>query len=295
MFENTTFFIITKNNNDYEVKRLNLTRDSQKTLCKLFGKLSEEMLDSQNEFIQFDGSYKPDNGEIQIISEYRIDEKIIDSLREPTSVDPFIPDIDVLPDIKGIFTGKLEPEIIITFQKFNKSQYITKKGISLFYSNNTFEKVSSLGINILENVDCIYKSDGLFFKSYYHARQIFDLSQYYRLATENDINNFIKNDHIYVNNEEIFKVNADAWVRRKIALISDSGVLETYTAGEIAEKGIQYNLNIDILEDRGKNKISLPEDKKEMKTVLKFLDEDIYKGPFSRKTYETNSKRYFNR
>lgn len=297
MFENTTFFVMLKiENGDYEIKRLNLTRESQEALCSLFSEAAASMLSEENEYIEFEGSYKPDNGEIQYVRDFVMEDRIINALREPTGVDPFVPKVDSLPDIKGIFTGKIEPDITIAFQKFNKSQFITRKGISLFHNQNTFEKVSSFGINIFSNIDCVYTSNGrLVFSSYLSARQIFDLSTFYRVATDRDVSAFISHERIYVCNQESFDDIADCWVRRKIALISDSGILNTYTANQIAEKAAEYNLSINLAEHEGITKLSLPDDKKEIKNILKFLDEDIYKGPLSSFAYETNSKRRFSR
>ena len=162
-------------------------------------------------------------------------------------------------------------------------------------NQNTFERLSSFGINILDNVDCVFSSNVLLFSSYFSARQIFDLSNYYRVATDADVSNFINHNQIYVCNQETFESTADSWVRRKIALISDSGILNSLTANQIAEKASEYNLTINLTEQDGSAKLSIPDDKKEIKNILKFLDEDIYRGPLSSATYETNSKRRFNR
>jgi len=293
MFEYTTFFVLLKNGNNFEVKRLILTRETQEELCNLFGSLSEQLLNTENEFIEFDGRYKPDNGEIQYINNFEIGNAISSALREPTGVEPFVPNEDELIDIKGIFTGVVEPELLIVFQKFNKSQLINRKGINLFHNQNTFEKLSSFGISILENIDCVYSSNKLYFFSYLSARQIFNLSDYYRIATDGDINSFANHGCIHICNKEQFGNIADSWVRRKIALISDSGVLENFSASQIAEKANQYNLVINLAEQQGSYKISMPDDKKEVKNILKFLDEDIYRGPLSNNPYETNSKRRF--
>ncbi|MFZ7103266.1 MAG: Kiwa anti-phage protein KwaB-like domain-containing protein [Peptococcaceae bacterium] len=297
MFQNTTFFIMLKTENgNYEINRLNLTRESQEALCSLFSDSANQMINENNEFIEFDGRYKPDHGEVQYIVDYEIDDKILNALREPTGIDPFTPNSESLPDIKGIFTGRLEPYIRIAFQKFNKSQFITRKGISLFHNQNTFEKVSSFGINILSNIDCVYTEDGrLLFTSYLSARQIFDLSNFYRIATDRDVVAFVAHECVYVCNQPSFNDNADSWVRRKIALIADSGVLDEYSASQIAEKAAEYKVEISLTEQEGVNKLVFPDDKKEMKNILKFLDEDIYKGPLSSATFETNSKRRFNR
>jgi hypothetical protein len=292
MFNNTTFFLQVKSReNGNEIMRLNLTRDSQDLLCELFVNATALILNSNNTFVEFNGGYRPDAGEVQLINNYTIGQEIINALTEPTSIVSFTPDLDCLPEIKGIFTGVIEPEVVVAFQKFNKNQYITRKGISLLHNRNTFEKISSFGISIEDSVDCVYKDNKLFFKTFFSARQALDLSQYYRLATDKDIDSFISHPSVNVNNEQAFRENADTWVRRKIALIYDSGTLNQIPPSEIAEKASEYNLTIEIIEEQGMPKINLPNEKTELKHVLKFLDDEIYKGPLSSNTYETNSKK----
>ena len=84
-----------------------------------------------------------------------------------------------------------------------------------------------------------------------------------------------------------FKNMADTWIRRKIAMINDSGVLAKNSAAKI--KRLAKSAGIDIAVE-GK-KIVLPNDKEQLKIVLGFLDEEAYKGPFSKATFLANSKR----
>ena len=80
---------------------------------------------------------------------------------------------------------------------------------------------------------------------------------------------------------------ANSWIRRKIALINDSGVLENYTAAKI--KSLAKAAGVDIVVEN--KKVVIPSDKEILKVILGFLDEEAYKGPFSHTTYLANSKR----
>ena len=70
-------------------------------------------------------------------------------------------------------------------------------------------------------------------------------------------------------------------------MINDSGVLENNAAAKIKKLAKSAGIEI-VVEDK---KIVLPDDKEELKIVLRFLDEEAYKGPFSNNTYLANSKR----
>lgn len=80
---------------------------------------------------------------------------------------------------------------------------------------------------------------------------------------------------------------ADTWIRRKIAAIDDSGVLKNNKASAI--KKLAQNCGLEITIEN--KKIVIPEDKKKLKEILGFLDEEVYKGVFTEDTYITNSKR----
>ena len=84
-----------------------------------------------------------------------------------------------------------------------------------------------------------------------------------------------------------FQSMADTWIRRKIAVINDSGVLKNNKASKI--KRLAKNCGLEITVEN--EKIVIPADKKKLKEILCFLDEEVYKGVFTEDTYITNSKR----
>ena len=83
---------------------------------------------------------------------------------------------------------------------------------------------------------------------------------------------------------------ADSWIRRKIAMINDSKVLEKFSVADIVKRAAKVGVKIAA----NGGKIVLPNDKKLVKVILGFLDEEAYKGPFSKNTYLANSKRQVN-
>ncbi|WP_274363753.1 Kiwa anti-phage protein KwaB-like domain-containing protein [Paenibacillus thermotolerans] len=291
MFTNVSFFVLLKNEDGgASVKRLKLERKAQIRLTDMFIKATKELL--ERERIPFDGSYKPDEGEAHQIAGFPIPPDVTAALREPTSVEELTVDNSLLPKINAIFTGISQPALI-SFQKFGANQYITSKGLSLFHTNNTFELLDSFGINIPERVDCVFSLDTLLFGSFYTARQIFDLSAHYREATDADVAEFAGSPQVLVEDPRAFYGQADSWVRRKIAMIKDSNYLQKYTPRQICEKAAEYGVEIGFTADGGTERLLIPQDKKKMKDTLRFLDEEIYKGPFSDTTYLTNSKKRY--
>ena len=159
----------------------------------------------------------------------------------------------------------------------------------MLYDEKTFKQDQRVGIAISDYIDCLYDGTNLIFNSYYYARQVFDLSEYYRTASNVDIDNFIGANIIdFGDAGEAFKISANSWIRRKIALINDSGVLTQYKATDIKELAKKQS-NIDVTVQN--EKIVFPTDTNEIKILLSFLDEEAYQGPFSKETFLSNSKR----
>ena len=73
-------------------------------------------------------------------------------------------------------------------------------------------------------------------------------------------------------------------------MINDSKVLENFPVADIVRRASKVGVKIAA----NGGKIVLPNDKKLVKVILGFLDEEAYKGPFSKNTYLANSKRQVN-
>lgn len=289
MFEGNSVFVLSK---DDKVKKLDLVHSVQNSICATFSLGCEGLLGK--EAVEFDGSYKPNDDECLYIRGFILPQNIKEAIRNPIGIDSFNPfKDDEIEDIKAIFTGSCESadekEIFkAAFQKFKKEQHIQSTHYNLFYSEGTFRQEKSKGLSITDAIDCIFINDNLKFSSFYYARQIFALNEYYRIATDNEVERFIKNERLSIGDVDIFKqISDNTWIRRKIAMINDSNVLSDNSVEKIQNSAKQIGLKIEV---RNK-KLVLPNNKEDLKNVLGFLDEEAYQGPFSQNTYLANSKR----
>ena len=294
LFYKLSFFVILKSNNgELEIRKIQMTQETQHRLIAAFSDGANKILDSKLEKVEFDGNYKPEKGEINVISNYKIDEEIISAIKEPTSINELEAKEDMILKIGSIFCGNIsENKKVVCFSNFTKANYITKKGITnIFHNGETFVYVPGPGFNISGEVDVIFYNGELLFWNYWTARQILDLTSYYREATNEDLNDFINHDAVNVADPDTFVMMSDSWVRRKIALLKDSEVLDYCRPSLIAEKAEEYGVEISVTNEKDKEKINIPLEKRELKNVLRFLDEDYFCGPITNAKYLTNSKR----
>ena len=293
-FNNSTLFaILQKDSRTIAIRRISEDKDAQVAINTLFSDLSENYTKGLTS-VEFDGKYAPqeDDKEYLTIKSFALPEEIKGAIRNPLGIELYREDGGKLPKIKALFIGScLENNGVetfdIVFQKFRNDQYITQSRFNLLLSGDTFVREKRIGISIGETIEALYTNDDLSFRSYYYARQIFDLSGYYRIASNRDVETFISSKLICYNDVDEYKNKADTWERKKIASILDSGLLDKHTAKQIQKKASDIGVTIEI----AKGQIVFPTNKKQRKILLGFLDEEVYKGVFTNTVYQTNSKK----
>ena len=290
MFDSSSVLVICADGND-SIMRIEIDAETQKSICETFAE-AVQSLTSEKEKVEFDGRYKPEQDEILHISNFQLKDDIKDAVRNPIGVTAYEKTNGEYPAIKAVFVGEKVDEgdtekFSVAFQRFRKEQYISTSNFNLFWSNNTFRHEKSYGISISDSIDCFYAPDEeLQFTSFYYARQVFDLSGYYRSATTQEVTSFTSNESLCFENAQDFENLANSSIRRKIAAINDSEVLKKYQAIDIKRLAQKAGISITV-----KNKqIVIPNDKEQIKVMLGFLDEEAYRGPFSQITYVANSK-----
>lgn len=289
--EQSLFVIVEADDSESQILRIEMPKETQTEVCSYFSSAAR-LLSDDKYYVKFNGSYRPELNEMLVIPEFSFDRRIVDGIINPLGVAAFVPDKTNPPKIKAIFMGAYrkidgQERYTIAFQRFRREQYITRIGINLFHEINSFVQEKRFGICVTDTLDCLIVNGELRFSSFHYARQVFDLSNYYREATDADVDAFIGHEKVCVENADAFRANADSMVRRKIAVITDSGIFTKFSAKQIIKKASQFGLTIPV----DNNRIVLPSEKRALKNMLKFLDEEIYKGIFSEEILQTNSKR----
>jgi hypothetical protein len=80
-------------------------------------------------------------------------------------------------------------------------------------------------------------------------------------------------------------------VRRKVAILSKSEVMAQLSPKKARSVAETFGLAIAVKRIDGKDRIILPVDRRALKDLLRFLDEDYYKSALSDTRYVSHSKR----
>jgi len=286
------FALIKDDSGSCQIKRIRVNQSLQTELIQIFEDqrvLFEQGVDTE---VDFNGDWKPDLNEVLTIDD--IEESVLmkDAINANASsfTDVVISNFKNEP-IKAIFTGlTTNGQTKVLVQKFSSRQALSLSQLPLIkmQTGNTFVKTTDDIFTIDNKLVAIIEDNKTKFKSFHNARMVFDLSGFYKEATDEDLTRMAQHASLEIADLISFIEEADTQVRKMAHAIESSAVLDNYTVAEISAAAANFP-DISIVVNNGK--ITLPSDKKELKEVLHFLLEDIYKGPLSGSDYLTNSKR----
>ncbi|QOL14349.1 MULTISPECIES: Kiwa anti-phage protein KwaB-like domain-containing protein [Dickeya] len=273
--------------------RFSLSLDVQRDLTSYLREQEDMFNASGQDEISFDGKYKPDPGEVLVIDQFDDIDGLADALINPLSIPEVSPTPDKFSEIKALFSGYIDSDGVATvlIQHFDKRRVISTNGLSIFHSSNVYKKIEGIGLTIDSKLSAVLRGSSLKFHSFHLLRQIFDVSEYYKEATDGDIRQFANMSSISVENTDDLVSISDTWVRRKLWLISQSQILEKIPVSEIKTIATEFNIELEVENNNGIEKLIIPTDKKKLKAMLRFLDEDYYKSPLLENYYLANSKR----
>lgn len=245
------------------------------------------------EEVPFNGNYKPEPGEMLIIDEFEDLDSLAKVVAAPLDVpvaDPCNLDFD---QIRALFFGHKEDDgtWLVYLQSFDRRRAISSAGFSIFHSKDTYKRIEGAGLTLDNKLAAKLRGTKLYFFSFFHIRQIFDMSNYYQEATDSDIKQFAGLKELHVEDVDELMAASDSWVRRKVWLVMQNNILGKVPTNDIKAIAVEFSIPIEFVTQDGKEKIKLPGDRKSLKTLLRFLDEDYYKSPLSKTNYLTNSKR----
>jgi len=199
--------------------------------------------------------------------------------------------------IKALFSGTWSATAkTVNFQIFDTSKLL-KRGFTLIGSGDIYKKLEEPGLMLQDKLTTHYHNGTLYFSSYHNTKRILDLADFYREATDTDLDGFVAIELFAFEDEAGFKAQADSIIRKKIALLQKNEILKDITVTDI--QAIANNFNAELPEEHHINitvnvegKLVIPDDKKQLKELIRFLDEDYVTAPLTKRKCLTNSKQY---
>lgn len=274
--------------NDFKVKRITTDANTQREITAIFKSQEAVFLRDVEVETPFTGSYTPDQNELLYID----DLAEINAMRR--AIEGNATSYDLLSEnelnsgiVRSIFSGTSENgNCSIGIQYFQRNQ-VLERHRTIILSGQTYNKLSNAGLTIGSSLTAFIYNNRMKFSSYAKARRIFDLTDTYREATTQEVRNFTANDKFSVDDSRVFEVNADQVIRKKIFQINQSGILDNYTVDQFYSAARELDLALTIID----NKIQMPSDKQEIKAVLNFFDDSVFRSSLTEIVFYANSKR----
>lgn len=280
---------------DTPVRRIPLTNALSTELAQLFEKQKQSLL-GDKQAIEFTGSYNVDGGEIFTIADYPLPPAISQALGNPLTCQMLNLSTKT-PRIKALFSGAWSAtNKTVNFQVFDTGKLLSR-GFTLIGSGDTYKKLEEPGLILQDKLTAHYCNGTLHFTSYHNTKRFLDLAEYYREATDTDLDAFTATELFAFENKAGFKDQADSIIRKKIALLQKNKVLKDITVTDIQSVANNFNAELPeehhiciVVNDDGK--LIIPQDKKQLKELVRFLDEDYVTAPLTKRKCLTNSKQY---
>ena len=288
-------FILDSKWNVYNLRVLNEILDE---LSVNFQKSIDEFYSDSYRHITYRPDYKPDDDELSEIENFNISSNIIDAIKNPASAQDF--DVNEIQniDIRCIFLGKIlsKTQTIIIFKRFYKNFIITrerKNFVDLILGDrNTYRHFDNTILSIPSDADAVYDGSKLIFKSFKITNEMLGLSQYYREASDGNINHFITSNQNCMKFENYESKYITTKIRKLIAIIIDDEIMNKYSVQEILDCANKQGITIETVDCKGVKKIKVDLAQKDSTLVcFNFLAQNTFKTTFSQELQVTNSRR----
>jgi hypothetical protein len=269
--------------------RLPLSNPVQTEVAEQFKQQEISFMDGIDDEHEFDGRYRPDEGELLKISNFDDIDGMGQAVLNPLQVEQYDPNQHSLDQVKGLFSGYAEDgETTVLIQLFERRRMLARSGLTLFFSNNTFQKMEQAGLSLDTKLLAILKGPTLKFQSFHFLRRVFDVDDLFQQASDQDLQTFVQLPAVAIADQQALLDQADSVVRRKIGFILQSGVLTNYSPAEIQAAAAEFGIHLPF---DAEQHLVLPHDRASLKKVLRFLDEDYFESPISKTKFVSNSKR----
>jgi len=282
------------NNPVARIVRFPLSSSVQADVQKAFYDQEDAFKQNIANRVDFDGKYKPERDECLVIKDYDDIDDLSRAITNPLSAPEINPTPEAFTTIRALFSGYFSQSgtPIILLQAFDQRKVLSTAGTSLFYSLDVYKKVDGIGLTLDVKLSAMISDGSIQFFSFHIVRQIFDLTQYYAEATDNDLDAFASLPSLQIADKAQFKSVADTWIRRKVSLVTQGQILQQVPIADIKIAAAVFNINLKTAVDSSGNEIIVvPSEKAEIKKLMRFLDEDYYQSILLRQIYVSNSRR----
>lgn len=283
-----TLLAYCKNTQGNAVKRIPMTNPVQQGIEALFTNQEASFRANRPNEVAFDGDWNPDDDELLTLDVMPEADVLIQAAAGNALALPVIDTANFEAEcIKAIFTSAGNAGAMrLRIQRFTGQQLLNRRR-ALLLQNNNFRELAETAFTLGTSLTCVIENGLIKFDSYHNLRAIFDLTEFFEEATDDDIDDLSAHASLNIADLDAFKGDATQTIRKLVHKVLNSGVLNQHTPLEIQQKAADAGLALVL----NNGVVEVPQDKALARQFLRFLDDGLYEAPLSGQRYMTNSKR----
>ncbi len=273
------------------VYRLALNDELREEMTRSFTIPADKWQEYSMQRTPFKDGYKLADNEIFEIKQFGLPPDILNAARFPHEYGEFDSATHGVTDLKAIIAVNVEDaEPVAVFKVISKSKKLEPaRNLMVVCTPKEYARQAHPGIIIDDKIAAAYINGTLLFKSPGTVKQVLSLKAYMDEASDLEIISFIEKQ--FETDTEKVRAVADTWMRKRFAALMESNLFEERTSLDIYETARSFSSEIPIELSKDRSKLILPEEKRDIRMILKFLNEEYYKGVLTGKDYQTTAKR----
>jgi hypothetical protein len=280
-----------KDSSGISIYRLTLNEELQEEMGRSFAIPAEKWQEYSVQRAAFNEGYKLADNEIFEIKQFVLPPDILNAVRFPQEYGEFDVVAQGVSDIKGIAAVNTDGgKVTVVFKVIAKAKKLEPaRNLMVMCSPKGYERQTHPGIIIDDRVAAAYVDGSLLFKSTATVKQLLSLKAYMNEASDLEIISFLEK-RFETDTEKLLAV-ADKWMRKRFTSLMESTLFDERTALEIYDTAKSFSSEIPMELSKDRSKLIMPAEKRDIRMMLKFLNEEYYKGVLTGKDYQTSGKR----
>ena len=189
------------------------------------------------------------------------------------------------------YTKNRSKQEIILFQDFASSNVIYP-GRFLRLDGNEYRLTEHPGFLLDLQLSAVFLSDNqtLLFRDFRAVNSFLPLDEFYRKTSAQEIRELLNHESLIADDVDTWAKSANQWFRNRFTLLGKSGILDRFSVQELKARAHEYGITLETKDER----IVFPSDKSSAKKLLRFLNEDYFKGAITGMLYQTRLKKPLN-
>ena len=274
--------------NGFAIKRIPLNGTLQNPVMQVFSDQEMAFTQGRPNEVPFDGDWNPDEDELLVLAATAEADAMVAAATGNVLALQTVDSANFEAEgIKALFVAvPVGGNLRLLVQRFTVAQILNRK-LAFLAHGNQFNQLTEASFSLASSLTCIVEAGEIKFDSYHKLRAVFDVTEFFAEATDDDIDEFAGHASLEIADVAAFKDLATQTERRLIHKLVSTGVLDNHAPNHIQAVAAQTGLAIQVANGR----LVFPQDKQEIRRFLRFLDDSLYEAPLSGQRYVTNSKR----